>query len=456
VNSTAATVSTQPPPAQAVLLMAAAYLRHVHGFSGKLPSLDYQWLPLAAWRVYPMLALAALPLAAAHWLAKAKPRYALALLAFSLPLLQLAGSVVTTKPYGLDEMVQAIESPIVTSYHTDAIRFIDAHVSIRQILREYAAVLPNFNVHGREKPPGPVLFYSLLLRTLGRTRTVALLAGFFIALVTALAVPSIYHLARFLGFDSPAAFHAAALFCLCPGVSFFFPQFDTCYPALVCVQALAWGFYLRTGRWRYLLALAGLLWLATFWAYNVLVFGVFLAGVFFLELRQTRAAFTRLMHAAYLIPLFFLLAYGLLYVAADFDPIATFQSALAQQKKADLILKRSFPQTLPNDLLEFSIGAGWGAVLAAGFGSLSALRQRPGATSHRAAVLICLVQILVVAATGLLKCETARVWIFLLPLLAIPGGAEIAGWPPRWRAAFYAASWLAMAAVLANILRFVA
>ena len=140
----------KPTAATAVaLLMAAVYLLHVHGFSGKPPSLDYHWHSLPPLRVYP-----ALPLAAAHWLRRHKPRCAIVLLALALPVWQLAGSVVTTNPYGLNEMVLAIQSPKATSYYTDAIRLVDAHQSIAQILAKFPRLMPNFHVHGREKPPG--------------------------------------------------------------------------------------------------------------------------------------------------------------------------------------------------------------------------------------------------------------------------------------------------------------
>lgn len=434
------------------LLMAVLYLLHVHGWVGKPPSLVHQWHEFPAWRVYPLLALAALPFLAAHLLAESKPRLALVLLTVSLPVLQLAGNLVASNPYGFDDMVGAIQNRMNTSYYTDANRLIDARQSLGQILGEFPRLMPNFNMHAREKPPGPVLFYSILIRLLGRGRVVPLAAGWIIALVTGLSIPAIYALGRFLDFDFRAAFHAAAIFCMAPGVMFFFPQFDTWYPALVCTQALAWGLYLRTGRRRYLAALATLLWLATFWAYNTLVFGVFLTGIFILEARRSRAAFDRLGRAIYSILLFFLIAYGLLYLLTNFNPIATFQTALAEQKKADIHLQRPFPQTLPGDLAEFCVGIGWGAVLAAGLGA--ALRKPRGANNAHAAVWLSFVQLLVVAGSGLLRCETGRVWIFLMPLLAWPAGMEIAKWTPRWRAAFYAACWLAMSAVLANVKRF--
>ena len=42
--------------------------------------------------------------------------------------------------------------------------------------------------------------------------------------------------------------------------------------------------------------------------------------------------------------------------------------------------------------------------------------------------LLFLFQILTVAVSGLLRTETARVWIFLLPLLMFPIGNELARW----------------------------
>jgi hypothetical protein len=40
---------------------------------------------------------------------------------------------------------------------------------------------------------------------------------------------------------------------------------------------------------------------------------------------------------------------------------------------------------------------------------------------------------------GLIRCETARVWTFMLPMLMLPVGLELARWEFRWRTTVFAA-----------------
>ena len=65
--------------------------------------------------------------------------------------------------------------------------------------------------------------------------------------------------------------------------------------------------------------------------------------------------------------------------------------------------------------------------------------------------LLFLFQILTVAVSGLLRTETARVWIFLLPLLMFPIGNELAGWRFFPRLAVYFCLWFLMSSVLQNM-----
>ena len=78
-------------------------------------------------------------------------------------------------------------------------------------------------------------------------------------------------------------------------------------------------------------------------------------------------------------------------------------------------------------------------------GALEALRKefaglRTGrASAHLLDTIVVrslLVQIAVVAVSMLLAIETTRLWIFLIPLVAIPAGCEVARRPPgeRWAA----------------------
>ena len=145
-----------------------------------------------------------------------------------------------------------------------------------------------------------------------------------------------------------------------------------------------------------------------------------------------------------------LLFYTVLYAYGRFDPVATFRTAVAVQRLADRSLHREYPNTLPIDFMEFFVAVGWGSTAAAAFSLLTALRQRLRRPDRLNVALVSTVQILAVGGTGLLKCETSRVWIFLMPLVAVQVAWEMAAWRSRWRAAFYITAWLSSMAILQN------
>ena len=67
-------------------------------------------------------------------------------------------------------------------------------------------------------------------------------------------------------------------------------------------------------------------------------------------------------------------------------------------------------------------------------------------------VAACLLQVLLVAVAGLIPAETARVWLFMVPLLMLPVGLELAEWTPRARWSVYAALWGLMVLVGQNMM----
>jgi hypothetical protein len=114
----------------------------------------------------------------------------------------------------------------------------------------------------------------------------------------------------------------------------------------------------------------------------------------------------------------------LLWLATGFDPIQTFRVSCANQHQMLASIQRPYPWTILFDLTDFALGSSWISMLLVAYWVLS----RPG-QPKRWMGWVCLGQIGVVAATGLLPGETARVWLFLLPLLAVPIGEELASWP---------------------------
>src|SRR5262249_42758727 len=115
-----------------------------------------------------------------------------------------------------------------------------------------------------------------------------------------------------------------------------------------------------------------------------------------------------------------------LVVAAGYRPWAAFKTAASLQSSLLRLIPRPYPQTVFFDLTDFALGSGWIAVILV---ALYLIRhQRHLREKQPALVAAGLAQLLVVAVLGLLPGETARVWMFLLPLLMLPVGLELARW----------------------------
>jgi hypothetical protein len=126
---------------------------------------------------------------------------------------------------------------------------------------------------------------------------------------------------------------------------------------------------------------------------------------------------------------------GLFWVVLGYDPIATFHSAWQNQHRllAQHPGDRPYPATVLFDLTDFAMGSGWISVLLAVFFLIDRRHER----EPKWLAWLAIAQLLVVAVSALLQSETARVWNFMLPLLMIPVGLELAQWPPRNRAVCY-------------------
>jgi hypothetical protein len=140
----------------------------------------------------------------------------------------------------------------------------------------------------------------------------------------------------------------------------------------------------------------------------------------------------------------------LLHLVSGYRPIATFRAARAVhavmlQRIAEVGQGRFLPETIPFDLTDFAMAAGWIGVLLAGYG----LARRDG--DGRRLGWLAVVQIVVVAGTGLLQGETFRVWLFLLPLLMLPIGLELRRWSRAQRTIAYACLLLLTFAVGQNM-----
>jgi hypothetical protein len=382
------------------------------------------------------------------------------LLPMLLLMLGCLGFVITSAPGIAEEgtlqpTLKLIESPMAISYFADAAALHQGGGDLRDWLANYPQLLPQMYLHSREKPPGPVLFFAIFIHFFGVTDRAALVSAIAILLLLPLGIPAVCFFARQLGATPRQAFHAGACTALFPSLIRFYPSLDGLW---LVGTALALGFWARGLRRNSMLAsgiFGAALALLLFCVYNVLVIGALVVGYgFAIPPRGTRLMrFIR--HSAVAIAVLIAL-YLLLAVVSGFNPIATFSAALENQAQLARSWNRPYPLTIPFDLSDFLLGVGWLAGMLAIFALIPWTKRGHSSRSEgelsSLILLLGLLEIVLVAVTGLLPAETARVWAFLAPLVAIPAGVELSRWRVSARAVGYTCMLLILALICANLL----
>jgi hypothetical protein len=362
--------------------------------------------------------------------------------------LRLTYTILQDDHLGLDWLAATVRSPITVSYYSDAA----AIGQDPRWLADYPEILPLTNLHTQSKPPGPVAYYLAWIRMLGYGDRSAKAAGIGLIVLESLVVPLVYLLARTLTDDPDVAFIAASFYALCPGAVLLIPMLDPVYAGLACLVLWSWNRALREGSLLFA-TVCGLLGAGfAFCSYTLFTLAPFVVFQMLLIDRPAKPirALGRLLLA---VAVGFAIFYGICWAAARFDPVATFISALKNQHallaahRAD----RPYPQTILFDLTDFALAMGWvgAAIIVLG---LSRANTRSIGPRRRWLLMACALQPVIVAISGTLQSETLRVWNFMLPLMAIVAGIELAHWTPRSRMAAYGAMFLVLLAIGQNLI----
>jgi hypothetical protein len=432
----------------------------------------------AAGRLVGLMLAAAAPLAIAHWMicrptgaispgqtrkkTRANPVLwktgAVGLVVISSFALQMGAMAGGDGDGSLDRIGQIVHSEAATSYFNDAATLVHNHVSVRQWLGAYPTWLDASTGHNRNKPPGPTLYFRAWIELFGDGMSTAQAAGIGIATLAALTCAGTYLLVTALGFDAQTAIIAAIFWALCPGPVGLLPELDQIYGLFTCAIVGAWALGWRSdssasgSRAVVFGATAGFfmaLGLFTTYALLVLVF-ILAALTLGAAIYDGAPGRRRAILTASAGVVAFLLFYGLLWLACGFDPIATFIKIRVVQNQNLAALQRYWPGTIPWDLLDFTLCSGWlGCLLAVLFLIGGPQRWPSNKTGFIAGAM--LVQILLIGLTGVLQSEVTRLWIFVLPLLAVPVGLELRRWNRQTRLAAFVCMWILLTTVVGNI-----
>ena len=369
---------------------------------------------------------------------------ALVLAHFSLQLLS-----VFADPRGVERISQIVSSANATGYFTDAL-----HI---QNLREWMAHFHQANVsgHARTHPPGPILFYYISATLFG-TDMGSFLGGYAVGLVASLGTLVMYAFAGLWTSDRNARLCAAAFYALLPGLTVFFPEFDQIYP----IFAMAMIFYFvgalnEERRWSfYALAMGLAVFIATFFAYNLLLAGAFplyYAIYWWWRRGRTWTAALTVVRAAAVSLAATACLYGLLWATTGYKAVAALRHALHAQQGVNEHMGRGYGISLFADPYDFLLAVGIIAAPILWFHLRKVRKQFEQAPDAVALTVIGLATILTVDGSGLLRGETARVWLFLQPLVVVPVALELGRvrWP--WRMALFTMQWWLLVVIKAKM-----
>ena len=104
------------------------------------------------------------------------------------------------------------------------------------------------------------------------------------------------------------------------------------------------------------------------------------------------------------------------------------------------------------DIYDFFLASGWATFGIVALFVVRSVRNREGDWRVRSFALAALGTIAIVDLTGLLRAETARVWLFLQPLAIGVVGIELARWSASWRAAAYAVLLFALVVIRSRMI----
>lgn len=461
------TADRQRDPRRAVVVLAVAafFVVAVHQHLFHVNSHYYyrwtwKWIPSKV--VYPIILPLGIPFFLAQALYARRPSGAwVGLLMVSALALMIGGACAQQNPPGFSRIPDVVQSRWSTGYFVQADVLLRKGVGPRQLLARYPSMLGNFYLHPRQKPPGLVLFEMGIIRMLGDGRLAASVSGVLIGIAAALAILATYIFIAYFTSSRDAAFFGASYLALCPGPTLFFPMFEQAYSILTVAVALLWAMALLRNQFRYSIALGFAYAVAGLITYLPGVIAFFLAGFAAIQLfTNPQCTLRRILAHLSASLCVFAGCYFILWLATGFNPIATLRECTHQVYILwDILINvyhyphHSLPGTIPTDLYDFALTSGWMSFVLVYFYLTSAFDEGIGRQSRIA--ILCVLQFVMVALTGLLQVETARIWMFMLPMLMLPVGLELAKWRAAPRLAVYAAL-LLLTAEMCQSMQFIA
>ena len=321
---------------------------------------------------------------------------------------------------------QKLWEPYAVHHASDYLGAVSRVETPRQFLRDYARLMPELPLHCRHHPPGGPLFLWLVGQLFGAGVVPASLATIAFG---SLAVPAVYLLARDV-LDEPQARLAVGFYLLTPNV--------VCYSA-TCMDAvfnvpMVWSIYaiwmLRRRPVVFGLAAGAAAALAAFMTFSASFLALWAAVLLAMTALADRERLAKLAFGLVVAVATALLFYAALYAWSGYDPFAVLHEAFAGQDRimegrGHSSLRQSLHFALAN-LAAFFFCAGVPLTVLWGKQVCTELRSATASPGHWLTLSFA-AALLLVDLAPLYTLETERIWIFMVPLLAIGAAGQLIG-----------------------------
>ena len=418
---------------------------HTEGFNGPF---YWKWSYSSTMEILPFLGLVSLAgvgiFCARRLFSADPPKTGPALIVLVLVQVFLSFSFLALTEDSFDTLENRVKHPDITSYYTEA-RKIEHPL---EWLDGYHRRLRSMVGHTQTHPPGPILYYFFWL-AVGDEGGAPLWGGLFLPLLGSLAIPALYRFTVGVTQSRQAGFSAAVVWTLLPAVVLMVGSFDAVYPLFTILLLHAWTQAVWEGRRGMAIAFGVMLTVALLFTHGFLALGccLLLLPVFAVVFgADRRNAWLNLLISSAIALLTAGALFGFLYAAFGYNHYAALRGSMAIQQNLAQVWGRPYHYTVFWDVYDFFLASGW---LTLGILAAFLIRWKSGLAekSFRLPALAAagLLSVLVVDLTGLLRGETARVWLFLQPLVIPLVGVELSAWRGPWR--YYA--WAVMLLILA-------
>jgi hypothetical protein len=344
------------------------------------------------------------------------------------------------EPGGWAWLEAVVQSRTATSSFTDALRIGDVEAFLRDSASR--SLEPNSSTY----PPGTVLFYWLLLKIAPTPGLAARIGGALIAIVTSFGVVVAFHFASLWTSEPARRLGASFAYALMPALLVALPSFEQLYPIFTMLGLIVW--HRAIDRPSAAIWLGLLAFVATMMAYQFALLAVPF-GLYALCVLRSRGWDFEVRRAILLAAAIafgaWLCAYCMLAVATGFHPIDRFIAALHPRSIAAHLVPRPYGMSILYDLFDFALGGG---ILML---PLLAIHFARDDARETLITFACLVSLAMIDLTGIIRCEAARVWLFLQPLAIVPAGLALSRFKPAARGLVLGLSALILVAIVCKL-----